>query len=115
MLSLRAVRAPEDPVERTQMLADMLLAGEQQQQHDEGGDGASAGAAVVYVTLQRTAVEVAQALVAAGIDARPYHAGLPALQREVCVSYVGWRARRGRVAAVVVAAAVVAAVGFLHV
>eukprot|EP00903_Cladosiphon_okamuranus_P013126 g12242.t1 len=81
MLSLRAVRAPEDPVERTQMLADMLLAGGQQQQ-GEGGDGAIAGAAVVYVTLQRTAVEVAHALVAAGIDARPYHAGLPALERE---------------------------------
>lgn len=84
MLSLRAVRAPEDPVERTQVLADMLLAGERQQQ-DGGGDGAVAGAAVVYVTLQRTAVEVAQALVAAGIAARPYHAGLPALEREVCV------------------------------
>lgn len=84
MLSLRAVRAPEDPVERTQVLADMLLAGERQQQ-EGGGDGAVAGAAVVYVTLQRTAVEVAQALVAAGIDARPYHAGLPALEREVCV------------------------------
>lgn len=70
-------------MERTQMLADMLLAGEQQQQ-EWGGDGAMAGAAVVYVTLQRTAVEVAEALVAAGIDARPYHAGLPALEREVC-------------------------------
>ncbi len=34
------------------------------------------GAAVVYVTLQKTAETVAAALVAAGIDARPYHAGL---------------------------------------
>eukprot|EP00752_Nemacystus_decipiens_P008801 g7854.t1 len=81
MLSLRAVHAPEDPWERTQVLADMLLAGERQHQ-DGGGDGAAAGAAVVYVTLQRTAVEVAQALVAARIDARPYHAGMPALERE---------------------------------
>lgn len=35
------------------------------------------GAAVVYVTLQKTAEKVAEDLVAAGIDARPYHAGLP--------------------------------------
>lgn len=32
--------------------------------------------AVVYVTLQKTAEEVAEALVADGFDARPYHAGL---------------------------------------
>ena len=36
----------------------------------------SPGAAVVYVTLQKTAETVAAALAAAGIDARPYHAGL---------------------------------------
>lgn len=41
------------------------------------------GATVVYVTLQKTAMDVAAALVAAGIDARPYHAGLGPLQREV--------------------------------
>ena len=34
------------------------------------------GAAVVYVTLQKTAETVAESLAAAGIDARPYHAGL---------------------------------------
>ncbi len=34
------------------------------------------GAAVVYVTLQRTAEEIASALREAGVDARPYHAGL---------------------------------------
>lgn len=79
MLSLGAVRAPDDPEERTQMLTEMLLLGGER----DGGEGGVAGAAVVYVTLQRTAVEVAEALVAAGLDARPYHAGLPALQREV--------------------------------
>jgi len=35
-----------------------------------------AGPTVVYVTLQRTAEEVAAALAADGFDARPYHAGL---------------------------------------
>lgn len=35
-----------------------------------------AGAAVVYVTLQKTAEDVAAALAAGGMDARPYHAGL---------------------------------------
>ena len=34
------------------------------------------GATVVYVTLQRTAMEVAEKLASAGIAARPYHAGL---------------------------------------
>ena len=43
---------------------------------DDGG-----GAAVVYVTLQRTAETVATALTAAGVDARPYHAGLEDDQR----------------------------------
>ncbi len=98
MLELGAVRAPEDPEERTQMLADMLLAGEQRQQEGHGdGSGVGAGAAVVYVTLQKTAVEVAQALAAAGVDARPYHAGLPPLQREVrfFVLFVSFSRRRG--------------------
>ena len=39
------------------------------------------GAVVVYVTLQKTAETVAAALTAAGIDARPYHAGLEDEQR----------------------------------
>ena len=38
-------------------------------------------AAVVYVTLQRTAETVAAALTAAGVDTRPYHAGLEDDQR----------------------------------
>lgn len=81
MLNLGAVRAPDDPIERTQMLAKMLLS-----------DGTHAdGAAVVYVTLQKTAVEVAEALNVAGLDARPYHAGLSLLDREVCVLCEGDR------------------------
>ncbi len=39
------------------------------------------GAAVVYVTLQKTAETIAAALTAAGVDARPYHAGLESEQR----------------------------------
>ena len=34
------------------------------------------GSAIVYVTLQRSAEEVAQALIDSGLEARPYHAGL---------------------------------------
>ncbi len=41
----------------------------------------SRGATIVYVTLQRTAVDVAERLTAAGIESRPYHAGLPAETR----------------------------------
>ena len=35
-----------------------------------------AGSAIVYVTLQRTAVRVAELLASAGLPARPYHAGI---------------------------------------
>lgn len=73
MLNLGAVRAPDDPVERTNMLAELMGAAGQE----------AAGATVVYVTLQKTAVEVADSLVDLGFDARPYHAGLLPLQREV--------------------------------
>lgn len=75
LLSLGAMRAPDDTVERTHLLAELL--------GDKGGDGQGGGASVVYVTLQKTAVEVSQMLIAAGFDARPYHAGLPSAQREV--------------------------------
>lgn len=40
-----------------------------------------AGPTVVYVTLQRTAEEVADRLAAAGFPAQAYHAGMPADQR----------------------------------
>jgi ATP-dependent DNA helicase RecQ len=40
-----------------------------------------AGSTIVYVTLQRTAVRVAEQLAAAGLPARPYHAGMSAEDR----------------------------------
>ncbi len=40
------------------------------------------GPTIVYVTLQRTAEEVAARLERAGLSARPYHAGMPTEQRE---------------------------------
>jgi ATP-dependent DNA helicase RecQ len=40
-----------------------------------------AGSTIVYVTLQRTAVRVAEQLAAAGLSARPYHAGMSAEDR----------------------------------
>ncbi len=40
------------------------------------------GPTIVYVTLQRTAEELAQRLVKAGLDARPYHAGMADEQRK---------------------------------
>jgi ATP-dependent DNA helicase RecQ len=39
------------------------------------------GATIVYVTLQRTAVRVAELLAGAGVPARPYHAGMSAEDR----------------------------------
>jgi ATP-dependent DNA helicase RecQ len=39
------------------------------------------GSSIVYVTLQRTAVRVAQLLAAAGVPARAYHAGMSAEER----------------------------------
>lgn len=75
MLSLGAMRAPDDTVERTHLLAEFL--------GDGDGHGQGSGASIVYVTLQKTAVEVSQMLIAGGFDARPYHAGLPSAQREV--------------------------------
>ena len=39
------------------------------------------GSAIVYVTLQRTAVRVAEVLAEAGLPARPYHAGMATEER----------------------------------
>ena len=44
--------------------------------------GGSRGASIVYVTVQRTAEEVASALAAAGLPARAYHAGMETEARE---------------------------------
>lgn len=40
------------------------------------------GATIVYVTLQKTAVEVAEACAEAGLYARPYHAGMETDERD---------------------------------
>jgi ATP-dependent DNA helicase RecQ len=45
------------------------------------------GSTIVYVTLQRTALRVATLLAAAGLPARPYHAGMSAEER---VSVQDW-------------------------
>src|SRR5947208_2681646 len=39
------------------------------------------GSTIVYVTLQRTALRIASFLAAAGLPARPYHAGMSAEER----------------------------------
>ena len=39
------------------------------------------GSTIVYVTLQRTAVRIAELLASAGLRARPYHAGMSAEER----------------------------------
>ncbi|MGH2712988.1 MAG: RecQ family ATP-dependent DNA helicase, partial [Thermoleophilaceae bacterium] len=39
------------------------------------------GSTIVYVTLQRAALRVAELLVAAGLEARPYHAGMSTEER----------------------------------
>lgn len=41
-----------------------------------------AGPSIVYVSLQKTAETVAESLVAVGVDARPYHAGLENATRD---------------------------------
>lgn len=46
-----------------------------------------AGPTIVYVTLQKTAMEVAQRLIAAGFSAKPYHAGL---KPEIRASVQDW-------------------------
>src|SRR3954452_22925735 len=40
-----------------------------------------AGSTIVYVTLQRTALRIAELLAGAGVPARPYHAGMSADER----------------------------------
>jgi len=50
------------------------------------------GATLVYVTLQKTAEEVAERLTADGFSATPYHAGLPPEQRnEIQRQFIGSR------------------------
>ncbi|CAM9613880.1 unnamed protein product, partial [Discosporangium mesarthrocarpum] len=82
-LVLRAMRAPDDQSERTKLLGDLLVresggAGGKGKGKSKAGRG---GATVVYVTFQKTATVVAEGLRERGIDARAYHAGMPALER----------------------------------
>lgn len=61
--NLSLVTTPTSPRERDDLLIERL------RQRDPGPT-------IVYVTLQRTAEDVARRLTAHGLDARPYHAGL---------------------------------------
>ena len=61
--NLTLLTTPARASEREQMLIDRLRE-------------RPAGSTIVYVTLQRTALRVASLLAAAGLPARPYHAGM---------------------------------------
>src|SRR4051794_2903835 len=63
------------------LLTTPIAAGDRDGQLLERLRGRPPGAAIVYVTLQRTAVRVAELLSAAGLPARPYHAGMSAEER----------------------------------
>jgi ATP-dependent DNA helicase RecQ len=66
--NLTLLLTPTDPAGRDAALLERL-------------QSAPPGAAIVYVTLQRTAEEVAGRLTAAGVPARAYHAGMDATDR----------------------------------
>ena len=61
--NLTLLTTPADPAARDQLLIDRLR-------------DRPPGSTIVYVTLQRTALRVASLLGAAGLPARPYHAGM---------------------------------------
>ena len=61
--NLTLLTTPARATERDQLLIDRLRE-------------RPAGSTIVYVTLQRTALRVASLLAAAGLPARPYHAGM---------------------------------------
>jgi ATP-dependent DNA helicase RecQ len=66
--NLTLLTTPAAASEREQLLIDRLRE-------------RPSGTTIVYVTLQRTAVRVAALLAAAGLPARPYHAGMSAEDR----------------------------------
>jgi ATP-dependent DNA helicase RecQ len=66
--NLTLLTTPTAASERDQLLIDRLRE-------------RPAGSAIVYVTLQRTALRVASLLTAAGLSARPYHAGMKPEER----------------------------------
>src|SRR5215216_148483 len=55
--------------------------------------GRAPGSTIVYVTLQRTSVRIAELLADAGLPARPYHAGMTAEER---VAVQEWWAASGQ-------------------
>ena len=59
------------------------------------------GSTIVYVTLQRTALRVASLLAAAGLPARPYHAGLTADDRVATQEW--WTASPGNIVVATIA------------
>jgi ATP-dependent DNA helicase RecQ len=79
--------APEDAVQTEFYRSNLTLRFTLCQQKTRDGvlieriGSQAAASTLVYVTLQKTAESVAEKLVAAGIDARPYHAGLEDEQR----------------------------------
>ncbi|MEZ6152326.1 MAG: RecQ family ATP-dependent DNA helicase [Pirellulaceae bacterium] len=79
--------APEDAVQTEFYRSNLTLRFTLCQQKTRDGvlieriKSQAAAPTLVYVTLQKTAESVAEKLVAAGIDARPYHAGLEDEQR----------------------------------
>ena len=60
-----------------------------------------AGSTIVYVTLQRTALRVAALLAAAGLPARPYHAGMSAEDRVATQEW--WTASTGNIVVATIA------------
>src|SRR4029077_151872 len=78
--NLTLLTTPVRATERAQQLIDRLRA-------------RRPATTIVYVTLQRTALRVASLLAAAGLPARPYHAGMSAEER---VSVQEWWAASAR-------------------
>src|SRR3954447_1332542 len=58
------------------LLLTPVAAGERDDLLVERLSSRPAGSTIVYVTLQRTALRIAELLAAAGVPARPYHAGM---------------------------------------
>ncbi len=73
----RAVRTPFHRPNLNLVTRHAIRAGRKLEQLQEALARPEDRPAVVYVTYQRSAVEVAEILAAGGLNARPYHAGLP--------------------------------------
>jgi ATP-dependent DNA helicase RecQ len=86
--NLTLLTTPARASERDQLLIDRLRE-------------RPAGSTIVYVTLQRTALRVASLLAAAGLPARPYHAGLSADDRVETQEW--WTASPGNIVVATIA------------